>query len=426
MIVHALDIFLGDRAVGTITNLPNDLNVFVFDPTYVEDPNRPVLSLGFLDADGQLKVNARTPHTRLLPFFSNLLPEAHLREYLAARAHVNPQRDFPLLWLVGEDLPGAVIARHSAGVVAPPTEPAVVALAIEADPSVLKFSLAGVQLKFSAVSEAAGGLTIPVYGQGGDWVVKLPSATYAHVPENELTMLSFARDVGIDVPEVRLVDASAIGNLPQGMRDDLGSALAIRRFDRQAGRRIHIEDFAQIFNQFPRDKYRNVSYGNMLAGIWRTMGEAGAQEFVRRLIFSIAIGNADMHLKNWSVIYRDGRTPALAPAYDYLSTILYIPNDVSALAIVGERNWAQVDRDLLTRFARKAGVPRGIVLTAAADMTDRLRGQWPSLNHMGLLDARAIDQLDAHFASVPLFRATKSTSGVALPATAADPPVEIA
>ncbi|MGK7761226.1 type II toxin-antitoxin system HipA family toxin, partial [Marinovum sp. B10] len=38
----------------------------------------------------------------------------------------------------------------------------------------LRFSLAGVQLKFSAVMEASGGLTIPASGVGGSWIVKLP------------------------------------------------------------------------------------------------------------------------------------------------------------------------------------------------------------------------------------------------------------
>src|SRR5438105_10451692 len=49
----------------------------------------------------------------------------------------------------------------------------------------LRFSLAGVQLKFSAVMEASGGLTIPAGGMGGSWVVKLPAGRFASVPENE-------------------------------------------------------------------------------------------------------------------------------------------------------------------------------------------------------------------------------------------------
>jgi serine/threonine-protein kinase HipA len=401
---HVLDIFLGDRRVGAITNLGSDHNVFVFDPEYVADANRPVLSLGFLNAKGELAAPTRPPQVRLPPFFANLLPEGHLRNYLAQRAHVNPVRDFLLLWLLGEDLPGAVIARHPTGIeTAPRDRNDIVPPAIQDDPSVLKFSLAGVQLKFSAVREASGGLTIPVHGKNGNWIVKMPSSTYALVPENEYTMLTFARRVGIDVPEVGLTEAAGIANLPPEVRQDLGKAMYNKRFDRDRSARIHSEDFAQIFNQYPADKYHNVSYVNMLSGIWRAMGEEQAKEFVRRLVFSIGIGNADMHLKNWSVIYLDGKTPQLTPAYDYLSTIVYIPNDKLALTLARTKEWEQINGDLLERFARRAGVPRGVVLTAAHEMVERIQDELPHMNDQGLLPPHFIDALERHMAGIPLF-----------------------
>jgi|HubBroStandDraft_1064217.scaffolds.fasta_scaffold23404_3 serine/threonine-protein kinase HipA len=401
--MHNLDISLGGRRVGTITNVSGDQNIFVFDPSYVAEESRPVLSLGFLNAKGGLTAPVRPTHVKLLPFFANLLPEGHLRNYLAAHAHVNPACDFPLLWLLGEDLPGAVIARHSTGLLEPERDDDIVPEGIEDDPAVLKFSLAGVQLKFSAIREASGGLTIPVHGKGGEWIVKMPSATYDLVPENEYTMLKFARRVGIEVPPIGLADAADIGNLPDEVRRDLGKAMYIKRFDRDGNTRIHIEDFAQIFNQYPRDKYDHVSYTNMLSGIWRVMGEAQAAEFVRRLVFSIGIGNADMHLKNWSVIYPDGKTPELTPAYDYVSTIVYISNDRLALTIARTKRWEDASRDLLERFARRAGVPRGVVLNAAHEMVDRIRSEWSHLNDEGLLPPRFVEVMSEHIARVPLF-----------------------
>ena len=68
----------------------------------------------------------------------------------------------------------------------------------------LRFSLAGVQLKFSAMGDARGGLTIPARGVGGDWIVKLPSLQFPGVPENEFSMMTLARAVGISVPVVKL------------------------------------------------------------------------------------------------------------------------------------------------------------------------------------------------------------------------------
>ena len=406
---HVLDILLGDRRVGQITNLASDHNAFVFDPEYVADAQRPTLSLGLLNAAGELAAPNRPPQVRLPPFFANLLPEGALREYLARHARINPVRDFPLLWLLGEDMPGAVIARHAGGLQGPPDDADdLVAREIQTDPQVLKFSLAGVQLKFSAIGEAAGGLTIPAHGKDGHWIVKLPSATYSLVPENEFAMLSFARRVGIDVPEVGLVGAAEIAGLPPEVRRDLGNALYIKRFDRDGKRRIHVEDFAQIFAKYPSDKYAGVSYANMLSGIARFMGSEQAQEFVRRLVFSIGIGNADMHLKNWSVIYVDGKTPALAPAYDYVSTIVYIPEDKLALTIARTRDWEAVSGDLLERFARRAEVPRGIVLRAAHEMVERMRGEWAQVNEHGLLPARFVETMNRHLARIPLFAAHRS------------------
>jgi serine/threonine-protein kinase HipA len=424
---HTLDIFLSDRRVGTITNLGSDQNVFIFDPAYVADANRPVLSLGFFNAKGELAAPTRPAQVRLLPFFANLLPEGHLRTYLAQHAHVNSARDFPLLWLLGEDLPGAVIARHPKGIGTPPHDPDdIIPPEVQADPSVLKFSLAGVQLKFSAIREADGGLTIPVHGKNGKWIVKMPSATYDHVPENEYTMLTFARRVGIEVPEIGLIEASEVANLPQEVRKDLGKAMYIKRFDRNGDERIHIEDFAQIFNQYPANKYENVSYANMLAGIWRAMGDEQAQEFIRRLIFSIGIGNADMHLKNWSVIYPDGKTPRLAPAYDYVSTIVYIANDKLALTIARTKEWEQISDDLLERFARRAGVPRGVVLSAAHDMVDRIHAEFSHINDDGLLALQSLDTLKQHMQRIPVFTGRARQLGAA-PTTGTEvAPIEIA
>lgn len=410
---HALDIFLGDSHVGTITNLGSDHNVFVFRHAYIADPNRPTLSLGYLNAAQNLFVPTRPPKVRLPPFFANLLPEGHLRRYLARRALVNPTRDFPLLWLLGRDLPGAIVARHPTAI-EPPTDliedddDNVVPADVQEDPSVLKFSLAGVQLKFSAIREAEGGLTIPVHGRGGQWIAKLPSSTHDLVPENEYTMLSFARRVGIDVPEIGLIEPASIGNMPPEVRTDLGKAMYIKRFDRDGDRRVHIEDFAQIFNQYPGDKYKNISYANMLKGIWRAMGEEQTAEFVRRLVFSIGIGNADMHLKNWSVIYQDAKLPQLTPAYDYLSTIVYIPNDKIALTIARTKDWGQISSDRLERLARRAEVPRGIVLEAASEMVERIHGEFRHLNDYELIPQRFVNTISKHIAGIPLFSHRKA------------------
>ena len=129
-----------------------------------------------------------------------------------------------------------------------------------------------------------------------------------------------------------------------------------------------------------------------------------AKKFIRRLIFSVGIGNNDMHLKNWSLIYRDGRTPRLAPAYDFVSTIRYIADDKLALSITKEKAADQVNLALLERFARKAQVPTKLVLDTARETADKMRALWPALQKELPLDGVTRLRVTAHMKSVPLLK----------------------
>jgi serine/threonine-protein kinase HipA len=343
-----------------ITRLAGDTQVFAFDEDYINDPERPTLSLSFKSRTGGLITSVQKARRRVPVFFSNVLPEGHLRDYLAAQAGVSPEREFFLLAALGGDLAGAVTVTPEGESAKPHQDaggedgPA----AAPDEPGPLRFSLAGVQLKFSALMESAGGLTIPACGVGGDWIVKLPSIRFPAVAENEFVMLELARAVGIEVPRTRLVPVSEVGGLPAEAARLAGNALAVERFDRAPdGRRIHMEDFAQVFGRWPEEKYKGVSYANIARVLWAETGEAGAYEFVRRLVFSVLIGNADMHLKNFSMLFPDGRTPALSPAYDFVSTLPYLPEDKLALTFGGSRDMTGITPDQLRRFTDRAGLP---------------------------------------------------------------------
>ncbi len=311
--VDILQVWIGERRVGAITALGGDRSIFTFDNDYADDAQRPTLSLSFKSAAGGLIRDYRSTQTRLLPYFSNLLPEGRMRDYLAERAGVKSSREFFLLWALGADLPGAtrIVSEDGEG---PPVGagPGDAPPAARADRA-LRFSLAGVQLKFSALAGPKKSLTIPVHGDGGDWIVKLPSAQYAGVSENEYAMMSLARAIGIETPEIRLLALDDIDGLPEDVGRLEGGVFATRRFDRlETGERVQMEDFAQVFGLYPEDKYERASYRSIAGVIWRETGERGLTEFVRRLVFSALIGNADMHLKNWSLLYRDGINATLA------------------------------------------------------------------------------------------------------------------
>jgi serine/threonine-protein kinase HipA len=397
-----LEVRLAGTVVGTLTNLPNDQNLFVFDAAYVADRNRPVLSLSFYDAYRTLRTEVRPVTRRLPPFFSNLLPEGQMRQYIAEHGDINAQREFFLLWLLGNDLPGAVTVHDIEGRTLPPTQSAPTVARTRIGKDALRFSLAGVQLKLSAIGNPNRQLSIPASSLGGHWIVKLPSPAYPRLPENEFSMMEFARAIGIQVPEAGLIALEKIAGIPERWRQLTGNAYCIKRFDRGTkARRIHIEDFNQIYGQFPEAKYKNYSYTNMAADIWRLTDENQFKEFIRRLIFNAAIGNNDMHLKNWSLIYRDGRTPQLAPAYDFVSTIRYIADNKLALSIAKEKATSQLNSDLLERFARKAQVPTELVLETARETAEKVMTLWPRLQKDLPADRETRRQVTAHMKSIP-------------------------
>ncbi|GLP88190.1 MAG: HipA domain-containing protein [Silicimonas sp.] len=376
--VSVLNVNLYGEPIGTLTNLGGDRTIFAFTDEYIENPDRPTLGLAFKDEFGELYTDFRPYQKRVMPFFSNLLPEGHLRKYLAEQAGVNPEREFYLLWALGHDLPGAITITPADGEAWPPDA------ADGADDhgddqreNALRFSLAGVQLKFSAVMEASGGLTIPASGVGGSWIVKLPSREFAGVPENEFSMMKLAGLIGMNVPAIDLVSIDAIKNLPEGI-DKIGNhAFVIERFDRLSdGSRVHIEDFAQVYGLYPEDKYGNGTFRNIAQVIAAEGNDADIIEYVRRLTFNMLIGNADMHMKNWSLIYPDRRYVSLAPAYDFVATVPYIPGDATNMKISRAKVFSAFSVDELEHLAVKASIPRKMAIDAAQETVQAFREHW--------------------------------------------------
>lgn len=404
--VSVLDVLLYDEPIGTLTRVGGDNVLFAFNDDYIADENRPVLGLGFKDSLGELITDFRPTRTRAMPFFSNLLPEGHMRTYLAERAGVKPMREFFLLWVLGLDLPGAITIRPADGEAWPSDAHSSEKgsdSAEAAQENALRFSLAGVQLKFSAIVEARGGLTIPAGGVGGRWIVKLPSREFAGVPENEYSMMTLARLIGMDVPATELIDTASIQGLPRSLASASGAALAIERFDRLSdGSSIHVEDFAQVFGVYPEDKYEKASARNIAQVIGAEGSQSDIAEFIRRLTFNALIGNADMHLKNWSLSYPDRRSAALAPAYDFVSTIAYLPDDKAALNFSRTKRFDAFDDDELSHLAAKAYLPEKLVLDTAHETVALFHQHWMSEKGNLPLAQEVVAAIEAHLNRIPI------------------------
>lgn len=404
--VAVLEVHLYGTPIGTLTRVAGDRTLFAFNEGYTADQQRPTLGLRFKDQHGQLITDFKTVQTKVMPFFSNLLPEGPLRTYLAERAGVRADREFFLLWVLGRDLPGAITILPADGEAWPDDARADGQTAEQAQQkqgNALRFSLAGVQLKFSAAKDARGGLTIPASGIGGDYIVKLPSQTYRHVPENEFSMMTLARHIGINVPAIDLVDNDAVSNLPDGIEKFGQKAFVIERFDRLPnGELIHIEDFAQVFDIYPDDKYKAANMRSIARVIAAESDDDDLAELVRRITFNALIGNGDMHLKNWSLIYPDRRNAALAPAYDFVSTIPYIPNDALALKVSRSKSFTDFSTDELAHFAAKAALPEKLVLDTARDTVVRFREVWgKEKRHLPMHD-EVVAAIDTHLERVPI------------------------
>jgi serine/threonine-protein kinase HipA len=382
----SFSVWIGDRRAGTIHRV-GDRTRFSLDLAYREDPERPVLGLVFEDRPD--KVHVAT--VRVAPWFSNLLPESRLRDFIARERGVNPEREMELLAQVGHDLPGAV--RILAEDEVPPdaawtAEPDTYAAELSDDfrRTGYRFSLAGVAMKFSMVKRSKQ-FVLPAHGEGGDWIVKTPDSVFRDVPVNEFTMMTLAGAVGIEVPEVHLVPREKIGSrLPADVwpeHEEFG--YAIRRFDRDENRgRVHMEDLAQVRNIYPELKDKG-NFETVASLVYRGRDRESLLEFTRRLTFDVLISNGDHHLKNWTLIYADGRVPRLSPAYDIVSTAHYFDGvkvEDLALKFGGRKEFHRVSLGTFRRLQERLRARDVDLAECAAITVERTLAQWPKYAHL--------------------------------------------
>ncbi len=368
-------VLLSGQEIGVLHQRGDHVR-FSFLPSYWENPERQVLGLWFED-----RRNARIASSlRLPPWFANLLPEGHLRNLIAVDRKVSGDREMELLAQVGHDLPGAVQILDGKGEDVPWLHNDILndkSSGITLPVGPIKFSLAGVGLKFSMMKEGER-FTIPGSSDtGSHWIVKLPDARHRAVPQNEFAVMQLAKSVGIEVPEIHSLHREEAFGIPDHLWPTGEEfAFAIKRFDRgNDGSRIHIEDFAQIRGFYSEEKYRG-AFETIAALCYRGEDEDSLCEFVRRFVFNVIVGNGDAHLKNWSMIYPDGRSPRLSPAYDIVSTIVYNLNDDIGLKFGGSKRFDDVLRWKFKKLEQTLGVPSGLLVDIVDKTCSRISEVW--------------------------------------------------
>eukprot|EP01032_Pedospumella_encystans_P033176 gene33176-37484_t len=179
-------------------------------------------------------------------------------------------------------------------------------------------AIPGVVTKFSAVQDGRR-YVVRRHGAAGSFILKLPTVRHPDLVANEIAGYRLCGALGLDCAEASVI-GRADADLPEQLPFE--QILAVRRFDRTPdGGRIHMEEFAQVLQYEPRQKYgRGLAIDGpaMLRVLDRLSPNpvADVREFVRRIVAFILLGNSDAHLKNWALRYPDGVAPVLAPLYD--------------------------------------------------------------------------------------------------------------
>jgi serine/threonine-protein kinase HipA len=336
---------------------------------------------------------------RGLDYFENMLPEGPALARMAALAGVRPVDTYGILAAFGRDCAGAVMllpdgeppGAAGGGGYTPLTLAGLRQLISSLDAVPLgaapergfRPSLPGFQRKALLGRAADGTWQLPYGAAPSTWLLK-PDGPHP-MAANESACLRLAAACGLDAAQTELLD---VAGLP---------VLAVRRYDRletpggELPARVHQEDGCQAAAVPPGMKHEEQGGPALrdLAGLLRNYGDpADVTRLLRRTTFNMAVGNADAHAKNFSVLH-DTDSPAitLAPLYDVLSTIALELTDgagqpMQADTHLGQRVGGQADIRKVTTAslvdeAAAWGIRRRTAASVVAETLDRVLAAIP-------------------------------------------------
>lgn len=231
-----------------------------------------------------------------------------------------------------------------------------------------KMSIQGVQPKLSVKLNVPKAV-FEIVDSGGTYIIKPPHAIFDEVVENEDLTMRLARSSGIDVPLSGMIYTK-----------DGTLSYFIRRFDRTPRHtRLPAEDFAQLSGHSRETKYDS-SMEKVASVIEKfcTFPAVEKARLFRLTIFNFLVGNEDMHLKNFSLITRRGKTE-LSPAYDLLNTTLVLrATEELALPLMGKKSGLRRKHFIDYFGIERLGLPSKLVLTEL-DRFKALKNTWEKL-----------------------------------------------
>ena len=284
----------------------------------------------------------------LHPIFQMNLPEGYNLEILRRKfAKLIELDDMALLSLVGANQIGRIAVAEPG---AKPRDEPVLALMDDrllgtrgaqalltalVEEYVPGAGISGVQPKIVSAHTAKGKVLLQTVSH-----IYKSSTEYPLLSANEYFCLRACRAAGVAVAETALSGD--------------GQVLRIKRFDASAdGTRLGFEEAAVLRGLSRHGKYEGSyekMYSSLLCFISKLHRRADSESLFRMIAMNVALRNGDAHLKNFGVIYPSVDEIRLAPAYDVVTTCVYMPKDLMALSMEESRDWPDVKR--LMRFAR--------------------------------------------------------------------------
>ncbi len=373
------DVYKSNVLAGTLKRAGNAVE-FRYTDDYLDDMDLPDIAWSIPKTTALIEATGGS----VPPFFAGLLPEGARLSGVVAATKTSQDDHFTILLAVGSDtigdvrvvphgqLPAAVKATFDPELPTPSLREVFDRLSgaesIELDAA----ALPGVQGKVSAQMYST-----PISTTGGSAILKLaPPARLPNLVENEYFFMNAARACGIRIPKLQIV------------HDQHGIAgLLVQRFDRRGGLRLAQEDACQIADVYPAAKYRlkTETVIELLAETVERGGGSGRQaimELFRLTAYSYAIGNGDLHGKNYSIHRNERGIWAVSPGYDLLCTQPYAGwNDPMALNLYGRANkWTRAH---LIESAARLALPERATRRALDDVVNGVRASIPNLESIG-------------------------------------------
>lgn len=185
-----------------------------------------------------------------------------------------------------------------------------------------KMSIPGTQPKLSARLDLSG-QRFEIVDLGGRFILKPQSPVAPHLPENEDLTMRLAAAAGLETPFHGLLFCK-----------DGSLAYFVQRFDRHGRHgKVAVEDFAQLAGKTRFEKYDSTMEQVVtIIDTFCTFPLLEKLKLFRLIIFNVLVGNDDLHLKNLSLIRREGKVE-LTPVYDLVSNVLTAGSDERDLAL---------------------------------------------------------------------------------------------